>query len=281
MAERAKVGKVEILAFVDVAPPPFKPNQFYPDVPLSAWEPYKKEHLDENGNFRTNFGFFALRCPSGIVLVDTGLGPGPHGWINGARGQLMERLQGAGIRPEDVKGVVITHFHSDHTGWTLTYQGERPRATFPRARYYLPKGDWDYFTRPDILSQSPEEVKTKVLPLKELGVMELVGDGYSITPELTVLATPGHTPGHISVLISSQGEKGMVVGDVFHGTIQVTEPGWCAGFDMDKPLARQTRLAILDRLEKEGMTVAAGHLPLGRNIGKVVTLQGRRYWKAL
>ena len=280
MSDRATVGNVEILAFVDATPPPFETTQFFPGVSQEQWVPYKKDYLTPEGKFQTNFGFFILRSRGNIVLVDTGLGAGPHERMGGIRGALMDKLKSAGIKPEDVNSVVITHLHGDHIGWNVTQVGGKPKATFPKAKYYIPRGDWEHFTKPDILANTPA-VKTNAVPLQELGVMELVGDNAKITPELTTLFTPGHTPGHISLLISSQGQKGCIVGDLFHSAAQVTESNWLAGADMDKELARRTRNTVLERLEKEGCIVAAGHLLINKNIGKVVRLQGRRLWQVI
>ena len=99
MVEKINVGNVSISVVFDAAPPPREPDQFFPDVPLEAWEPYKKEHLEENGEFRTEFCSWALRSEGQTVLVDTGLGPGPHERLGGARGQLMSRPQGNGREP--------------------------------------------------------------------------------------------------------------------------------------------------------------------------------------
>ena len=280
MADRATIGNVEVQVFVDATPPAFEPNQFFPEVPLEAWEPHRKECLDADGKFRTNFCFFVLRSQGRVVLVDTGLGPGPFERLGGARGELMTKLQGAGINPQDVETVVITHLHGDHIGWNVTTESDTPRATFPRARYLIPRGDWEHFTKPEVLENTPA-VKANAVPLQDLGVMELVDGDHAVTPEISTLATPGHTPGHLSVVITSQGQRGVVVGDLFHSAAQVTEPDWCAGADMDKDLARRTRHATLDRLEGEGFTVAAGHLLINTNIGKLVRVEGRRYWQAL
>ena len=271
MADRIRIGNVEIKVYMDYAPPPFEPTDFFSDIPLSAWDPYKKEHLGPDGKFRTNYCAWLLRSQGRTILVDTGHGPG---------GQLLNLLSKDGISLQDIDTVVITHFHGDHVGWTVTLAGDKPTATFPKARYLLPKGDWDYFTKPDVL-QGEEVVRNKVVPLKELGCMELIDGDHALTSELTTLSTPGHTPGHNSILVSSQGEKALMAGDLFHGSVQVPEPDWCATFDMDKPVARKTRHALFDRLEQEGFTVCVGHLLVGNNIGKIVRLQGKRYWQAL
>ncbi|MBI4329272.1 MAG: MBL fold metallo-hydrolase [Chloroflexi bacterium] len=280
MADRVTIGNVEVRAFVDAAPPSgFPPAQFFPDVPSSAWEPYKSL-LDGQGNFRTNFGFFLLRSVGRTVLVDTGLGPGPFEQFGGVRGQLMDNLRKASVQPEDVSAVVITHLHGDHIGWNVTRQEGKARPTFPRARYLIPRGDWEHFARPENLEKNPA-VKENVVPLLEARVMDLVGNNDFVTSEVRIWATPGHTPGHISVLISSRGQNGVIVGDVMHSAAQVSEPDWCVGADMDKETARRSRRALLERAQQEGMVIAAGHFPINSNIGKVVLMQGRRLWSAL
>jgi len=279
MATRAVVGNVEIQVFVDATPPPREPALLFPDVPPGKWAPYK-EHLDADGKLHTDMCFWLLRSGGRTILVDTGLGPGPHERLGGRRGKLMECLTGVGVRPEEVSTVAFTHLHGDHVGWNVTVEGNVKRLTFPRARYLVPQGDWDHYTRPEIMAQNPP-IGDSVVPLKELGALELVKGEVAVTPEITLVPTPGHTPGHQAVLITSAGEKAMLVGDLFHTTVQVTEADWCPTFDWDKPLSAKTRRDWLNKLARERMLVGAGHLPIGSNIGHIVRLKGRRYWKAL
>lgn len=280
MATKATVGNVEIQVFVDATPPPRDPVQLFPDVPLEKWAPYKKEHLDADGKFRTDMCVWLLRSGGRTILVDTGLGPGPHERLGGQRGKLMEHLTGVGVKPDDISTVVFTHLHGDHVGWNVTVEGGVKRLTFPKARYLVPQGDWDYFTRPEVMEKNPP-ISASVVPLKELGALDLVKGEVTITPEITLVPTPGHTPGHQAVLITSNGEKAMLVGDLFHTSVQVTEADWSPTFDWDKQLASETRRTWLDRLERERALVGAGHLPIGSNIGHIVRLKGRRYWQAL
>ncbi len=111
--------------------------------------------------------------------------------------------------------------------------------------------------------------------------MDLFEGEHHITDEVTTLPTPGHTPGHHAILISSQGQKAMIVGDVLHTKAQVYEPSWTAGVDVDKEASRRSREALLDRAENEGYVVAAGHFHPTDHIGKVVREEGRRYWQAM
>ena len=119
------------------------------------------------------------------------------------------------------------------------------------------------------------------MPLRRLRKMDLIEGEHRINDEVTTLATPGHTPGHMSILISSRGEKAMIVGDVLHSKVQVREPSWCAGVDIDKEQSRASRESLLERAEQEGYVMAAGHFNPTDHIGKIVRLEGRRYWQGL
>ena len=249
-------------------------------MPLEAWEPYKADYLVEHGLLQLYYGCFALRSQGQIVMADTGMGPGPHPSRGNRRGNLLNLLKLGGINPEEVSAVVHTHLHFDHVGWNVTWEGGRPKATFPRARYLVPRADWEYFTAPDVLESNPS-TKESVLPLQELGVLELIEGEHAVTPEISTMPTPGHTPGHVNVFISSQGQKGAVVGDMIHSKVQIREPGWCAYGDVDKAQGRRSREAMLERFEQEGFTVAAGHFKPEEHFGRVIRAEGRRYWQVL
>jgi glyoxylase-like metal-dependent hydrolase (beta-lactamase superfamily II) len=290
MVDRVTVGNVQIMAVLDMVPPPRDPASFFAGVPMADWAPYKAEVL-ENGQLQLYYGCFVVRSQGKTILVDTGIGPGPHPERGNLTGNLYEELRpllvpadrarNTNVSPSDEVDIVVhTHLHFDHVGWNIRYQGGMPAPTFRRAKYLVPRVDWEHFTKPENLATAPH-VKLYVMPLQRLRKMELVDEGYHITDEVTTLATPGHTPGHQAILISSQGEKAMIVGDVLHSEVQVQEPSWCAGVDIDKAQSRRSREALLDRAEREGYVVAAGHFSPSKHIGKVVRLRGRRYWQAL
>ncbi len=110
--------------------------------------------------------------------------------------------------------------------------------------------------------------------------MELMEGEQALTSELTTLPTPGHTPGHMSIMITSQGHRGLILGDVLHNTVQVDQTDWVSRADIDPEQTRVTRRSVMERLEREGTLVAAVHLP-APGFGRVVRLEGRRYWQAV
>jgi glyoxylase-like metal-dependent hydrolase (beta-lactamase superfamily II) len=152
--------------------------------------------------------------------------------------------------------------------------------TFPNARYWMSAKDWDVCHEPEVQPARFPNAPACVWPLAELGLVELMRGEHSITRELTALPTPGHTPGHVSILITSRGERALVLGDAAHSPVQLHEPDWVSRADMDPDLTRQTRRALLERLEREEILVAAGHFQ-APGFGRIVRLDGRRYWRGL
>ena len=289
MADKVVVGNVEIIAVMDMVPPPRAPEQMFPGITQDDWKPY--EDILESGQLQLYYGVWVVHSQGKTILVDTGMGPGPHEHLGGRTGNLYEELRpiltpadranNTNVSPSDEVDIVVhTHLHGDHVGWNLRYSGGMPAPYFRKARYLVPRLDWEYFTQPEILEQRPY-IKTQVQPLQRLRKMDLIDEGHNITDEVTTLATPGHTPGHQAILINSQGEKAMIVGDVLHTKAQVFEPAWTAGVDVDKEASQRSRAALLDRAENEGYVVAAGHFHPDDHLGKVIRQDGRRYWQVI
>ena len=279
MTARVTIGDVEVLLLIDMVPPPYGALEFFHDLTDESWAPYRDDCL-EDGAIQLYYGCFALRSQGRVIMVDTGMGPGPHPTRGNRTGDLLNLLAREGIAPDDVETVVHTHLHLDHVGWNVTWAGATPKPTFPRARYLAPRADWDYFTQPDVMKKFPC-IEQSVTPLESMGALDLIEGEHSVTAEVTTLPTPGHTPGHMAVLVTSGGEKGVMVGDALHSKVQVQEPGWCARADIDRDRGLKSRQALLDRAESDGLLVAAGHFRPGDQFGRVVRLEGRRYWQVV
>jgi glyoxylase-like metal-dependent hydrolase (beta-lactamase superfamily II) len=272
------VGNVEIMALSDGVLE-FDLCNFFPTIPQDHWRQYEA-HLTGEHRVRFNLGSYLIRSAGRTVLVDTGLGPKPADAPDAPWGQLMRDFQANGVRPEEVDMVVLTHLHRDHVGWNLLAQGAKYLPTFPKARYWMSATDWEVCHRPDVQPQRFPNAPTCVWPLAELGLVELMKGEHTITRELTAVPTPGHTPGHMSILVTSEGERALVLGDAAHSPAQVRETDWVSRADMDPELTRQTRRALMERLEREAIVVAAGHFP-APGFGRIVRLEGRRYWQGL
>jgi glyoxylase-like metal-dependent hydrolase (beta-lactamase superfamily II) len=275
---KLRVGNVEILSLSD-GRLEFDLCNFFPTVPQERWQPYTA-HLTEEHKVRFNLGSFLVRSEGRTILVDTGLGPKPADMPEASWGILLDEFSANGVRPDEVDMVVMTHLHRDHVGWNLLAQDGKYTPTFPRARYWMSAKDWEACHQPEVQRERFPNAPSCVWPLAELGLMELMSGEHALTRELTAIPTPGHTPGHMSILITSQGERALILGDVAHNPAQVHETDWVSRADMDPELTRQTRRALMERLEREGTIVAAGHFP-APGFGKIVRLQGRRYWQVL
>lgn len=227
-----------------------------------------RDRLTADGGIELSFGCFLIRADGQTILVDTGNGPERNG-------QLLEELETAGVRREDISVVVFTHLHGDHTGWNIDRGSGRP--LFPAARYLVPRADWEHYRTRE---QVPASFTCDVVPLEAMGCLELIEGERSIGPSVRTLSTPGHTPGHTSLVIVSGEERAAVIGDVVLSTIDVEEPTLVTSFDNDQALAVQTRLVLLERLEKEQAVVAASHLQ-APGLGRVVRIEQRFAWRGI
>ena len=260
-----KVGNVELVSVSDGYPirSPFIP---FPDTTIEQWREFP-ELLKEGDQIGSRYGTTAVRSGGKLIIVDTGL--------QAPDGILMEDMKAKGVDREAVDLVVFTHLHPDHVGWNLT----DGRPTFPNARYLIPQRDWDYWTKPEVVRDA-EHITNQVLPLQEYNVIDFMGDDYMITDELTTVSTPGHTPGHVSIAIASQGERAYILGDVAHNPAQAHYTDWCPIFDVEPDLSRKTRHQVLDMLEAQGILVSAGHFP-DPGFGHFVRSKSRRVWQGI
>jgi glyoxylase-like metal-dependent hydrolase (beta-lactamase superfamily II) len=279
---RMTIGAVEILALTDmnlVFPMPL--NELWAQVPLEAWQPYREKYPDTfAGDYmRIEIGCYLVRSQGRTILIDTGYGEGPIASIGGLRGQLMADLASKKVRPDEVDRVFLSHLHSDHVGWNTTVREGQAIPTFPNARYMVHQADWEAFRKPEIQARfSFPYMDRCVQSLDRLGVLDVIVEDRDLTGEVRVLHTPGHTPGHMSVLVASQGHRSLIQGDVLVHPAQVTEPDWNCHFDMDWEAATQTRKRLLDLVEAERTAVVSCHFPLP-GFGQVIRVEGRRYWQ--
>ena len=282
------IGDVEIVRIVDaIVDYPFPLDEFYPGVPVENWDPWRKEYPTTFATEKTHrlvYTCYVLRSAGQTILVDTGLGPA---WAplavfwqqtNAARQafQLLDELQSVGVRPEDVQMVFLTHLHPDHVGWNLLQENGQSRLTFPRARYVLHQAGWEAFHTPEMQALLPfDYIGVHVTPLEHLGALELLIKDSDLAPGIAVI----HTPGHMSVVISSKGQNAILVSDAFIHPAQITEPTWDCMFDVDKEMAQQTRRRLLERITADEAIVYVSHFP-APGIGRIVRRDQRYYWHA-
>ena len=173
-------------------------------------------------------------------------------------GPFLADLAAVGHPRESVDRVLCTHLHVDHVGWNTMLEGGRWRPTFPNARYLIGREEWAHWQA----TEAPDfrqPVEDSVRPIVDSGLADFVEPGFQITDEIWLEATPGHTPGHVSVRIRSGGEDAVITGDLMHHPIQCANPYWGSRFDSDPERARATRREFLERYADQPVLVFGTH----------------------
>jgi glyoxylase-like metal-dependent hydrolase (beta-lactamase superfamily II) len=171
------------------------------------------------------------------VLVDTGAGPRNPAMPAASSSVTSRPSAEAG----DIDIVVNTHLHVDHVGWNCSERDGAFVPTFPNAEYWIDRTEWDYWADPLNAAEEGAHITEGVLPLSESPQLRLIDGEVAITPELQLLSTPGHTPGHVSIGIASGGESAIILGDVAHHPLNLVRI-WIAAVDeLPRCAARSVR----------------------------------------
>ena len=225
------------------------------------------------GKIRSPYTFLYVDTGKNKVLADMGAGNlGPN------TGKLVENLKRAGVDPQDVDTVIITHAHPDHVGGTLDENGD---PHYPNARYYIRKEEFDFWFDDKAYQQVMEHLSAILSPevffkvaRGQLGPVrdriEFVTEEKEIFPGVRIHDTPGHTPGHMAVSFSSGGEHLWFVGDALVFPFMIGEPDTIPRFDIHPEMALETRKDLRNRLCAENTLVVAQHFPPFPSLGRVV-----------
>ncbi len=273
--ERVTVGSVEIVSVLDGIMPAH-PSFLFAGIPPEMYTKALGDELAEDGTLPIKRGGFLVRSSGRTVLVDTGIGtkdPQTPG------GELLANLERLGVRPDEIDVVVNTHLHFDHVGWNCTERDGAYVPTFPKAEYWISRTEWEFWTDPAVVAEEGPHLTTNVLPLKDSPQLHLVEGEAALTPELSLLPTPGHTPGHCSLAVASAGERAIILGDVAHHPLHLVRI-WIAAIDELPRVSRRTKRALAERLIEEQLLVAAGHFTPD-SFGRLVRADGRRAWQPL
>ena len=214
-------------------------------------------------HFVLNVNTWVLRVGGKVILVDTASGNHKDRPFSALFHQLntpyLKRLERAGVKPEEVDFVLLTHLHVDHVGWNTRLDNGRWVPTFPNARYVFSRAEREFFDTP--AGESRRMVfDDSVLPVIDAGLAEEIGPGGGeYLPGIRFHPTPGHSAGHMSIEIESAGAHAIFSGDVWHHPIQVYRPGWSSVFCADQHRATVSRRWLLDRAVETGATVFTPH----------------------
>lgn len=270
-----RVGEVKITKIVELEVtggsrfilPQASPEEILP----IAW--LRPDFADERGRLRMSIHALVIETPDRRIVVDTCLGNDKENrriptW-NRLQTSFLADVAAAGYARETIDTVVCTHLHVDHVGWNTMLAGGHWVPTFPNAHYLMGRIEFEHWTRRHEREDMAVVLADSVAPVRDAGLVDLVETDHRICDEVSLVPTPGHTPGHVSVRIASRGEEALITGDFMHHPCQLARPAWSSTADSDPGEAQRTRERMLTRLADAPILVIGTHFA-GRTAGCVV-----------
>ena len=264
---RWRIGDVEVVRLVEVNNWEDPMTMLLPEGTPEFVQQYRwlQPHFaTPSGKMRISGQCFVLRSRDKRVMIDTCIGADRQREFPvfcNLKTTFLEDLTFAGYPPDTINTVLCTHLHFDHVGWNTQLVNGRWVPTFPKARYLFGAKEWEHWQhlRRTGGYHSFEHLDDSIEPILAAGLADLVGTGHRITDEVWLEPTPGHTPGHVSVRISSRGQEAVITGDMMHHPIQLAVPDLHANFDMDKAQGARTRRAFVERYQERKALIIGSH----------------------
>ncbi|HTV90500.1 MAG TPA: MBL fold metallo-hydrolase [Stellaceae bacterium] len=247
------------------------PQATYEEILPIAW--LRPHFADERGRLKMSIHALVVETPSCRIVVDTCLGNDKRGrriptW-NNLQGPFLADLAAAGFPRESIDIVLCTHLHVDHVGWNTMLADGKWVPTFPRARYLFGRIEFAHWRAQQERDDMAAVFADSVAPIGDAGLADLVETDARICDEISLVPTVGHTPGHVSVRISSKGEEALITGDFMHHPCQIARPEWSTLADSDPDAARRTRHHMLAQLSERPVLVIGTHFA-GATAGRIV-----------
>ncbi len=205
----------------------------------------KPDFMTENGDLRFSVHALVVEAPGCTIVVDTCVGNEkermPYRNWHQLQTAFLEDLSAAGFERHRVDRVLCTHLHVDHVGWNTMRVDDEWVPTFPNARYLVAKDEYAHYSREDLEALNRQVFADSVRPVMDAGLMDLVETNQQICDEVDLVPTVGHTPGHVSVRIRSEGQEAIITGDFIHHPCQLARVHWGSAADLDPEAADATR----------------------------------------
>ena len=236
--------------------------------------------MDEDGNLIMSIHALVVDTGDLRLVVDTCIGNDKQrtipNWSN-LQTSFLSDLEAAGYPRESIDMVLCTHLHVDHVGWnTMLVDGEWV-PTFPNARYLMAEKEWTYWDANEDESTYGSVLADSVRPVVDAGLVDLVDIEHRISDEIWLEPTPGHTPGHVSVHLASDGVEALITGDCIRHPCQMTRLDWCSSADYDQAQGQQTRESLLAKYVDQDVLVIGTHFATP-TAGHVKALDSGGYW---
>jgi glyoxylase-like metal-dependent hydrolase (beta-lactamase superfamily II) len=189
--------------------------------------------------------------PSRRIMVDTCIGNDKERSVptwSKMHGPFLDDLTAAGCPPDSIDTVLCTHLHVDHVGWNTMLVNDRWVPTFPKARYLMERTELEYWKSRREHDDHRRSFDDSVEPVLDAGLVDPVGTDHRVCDEVSLVPTPGHTPGHVSVRVASRGEEALISGDFLHHPCQMALLDLRSSADHDPARAARTRREVFDAL---------------------------------
>ncbi|MCU0943847.1 MAG: MBL fold metallo-hydrolase [Rubritepida sp.] len=251
--KRLQIGDITITSLVERDGPWRKPEDFFlgwdAEAQAANLAGLAPEVIDRpSGKMVITYQTFVVRTPRHVILVDTCTGEdkgyGPP--MDFPKQPWADALAADGLRPEQIDYVFCTHLHIDHTGWNTKLVDGRWVPSFPNAKYVFHKGEYAAWEALDRAGQErPGGAggvwRMNCLPIVEAGQALLVDEDFRLEDGISLILTPGHSPGHVCVQVESQGQRAIIAGDMLHHQLQCTDPTLSTIFCSDGGPAQRIR----------------------------------------
>jgi len=262
------VGDVTVHRIDEIPLPPATGPWLLPDATpdlVTAQDWLHPHFADDKGTLHIDSHSFAFTLVGLRILVDTGIGNGKEranpAWHN-LDTDYLRRLTAAGFPPDSVDLVILTHLHADHVGWNTKKVDGDWVPTFPHARYLTSRTEREFWAGYDMDEAREQMFRDSVIPVEEAGLLDLIdvpAEGVGIAPGLRLLPTPGHTPGHIALELTSHGRMALITGDSIHHPVQLAHPAIGACVDIDPEQSETSRRTLLNSLADTDTLVLGTH----------------------
>ena len=274
-------GEITVQRVLEFEGPLFPPSVLFPASKCEAMDclcdGLEPDLLDpQSGQLVLAFNTYALRTPLHTILVDTCGGNDKHRpqkpRYHMKKWPYLENLLSLGIKPEDVDYVLCTHLHVDHVGWNTKLSDSGWAPTFPKAEYLFVCDEWEYWQhqyQTDAFTDDPYYADS-ILPIIAAGQAVFIEKDHAFDKSVWLDPTPGHTPGHVCLHISSGGADAVISGDIMHHPLQCAEPAWNSCFCVNPEQAQRTRREFMDHYANTNTLIMPAHFPIP-SVGRIVS----------
>ncbi|MBI5264048.1 MAG: MBL fold metallo-hydrolase [Bradyrhizobium sp.] len=263
------VGKVRITKVVELET--VGSTRFI--LPLATNEEIQKlpwlipHFANDEGRLKMSIHSLVLETPSRRIVVDTGLGNDKEGrdvptW-NNRNSPYLETMTAAGFPAESIDTVLCTHLHVDHVGWNTRPVNGKWVPTFANARYLFGHTEYEHWRDHSIEPDKAAVFNDSVKPIVDAGKADLIASDHRLCEEISMIPAPGHSPGQVSVLIRSEGEEALLIGDTAHHPCQMAHLDWSSTADSDPVQSAVTRRELFSRFADRPTMVIGGHFNAG------------------